>query len=323
MAETAGTVLVAGSVNTDLVARVRVAPAPGETVTGSGFAIFGGGKGANQAVAAARSGARTAMLGAVGRDDFGRQRVEDLTAEGISVAHIAQTGDAPSGVALILVEDDGQNRIAYVPGATLTVTAAAAVRAVEDVRPRVVLATLELPPPALDGLLTAARALGATVIVNATPEPKEGRDLAARADVLVVNQSEALELLGWDSPRRAWVDAALALGRLGPSIVIVTLGSEGALLAQEGSIIALPAPRVEVADTTGAGDALCGALAARMAVRDAPRDAARWAVVAGSLAVTRAGAQPSMPRHDEIARMVSEVEQAGDGAEGIGGAGGR
>ena len=300
-----GSVLVAGSINTDLVGRVRVAPAAGETVTGHGFAIFGGGKGANQAVSAARSGARTAMLGAVGRDDFGRQRLADLEAEGIAVADVANVGDAPSGVALILVEDGGQNRIVYVPGATLTVTAAHAVRAVERVRPRTVLATLELPASAIEALLVAAHQLGATVVLNATPEPGQARDLATRADVLVVNETEAAELLGGNGAARSWSDAALALSALGPPVVVVTLGADGVVLAQDGRVIELPAPRVEAVDTTGAGDALCGALAARLAAGASPVEAARAGVVAGALAVMREGAQPSMPRRSEIDQMMT------------------
>ena len=303
----AGSVLVAGSINTDLVGRVRVAPAAGETVTGQGFAIFGGGKGANQAVAAARSGANTAMLGAVGRDDFGRQRLADLEAEGISVADVARVADAPSGVAIILVEEGGQNRIAYVPSATLTVTSAQAVRALERVKPRVVLATLELPPPTIEALLATARRLGATVVVNATPEPGQARDLAVRADVLVVNETEAVELLGEGWEHHSWSDTAAALGALGPRVVVVTLGADGAIVAQDGQVTALAAPVVEVVDTTGAGDALCGALAAWLAAGASPVEAVRAGVVAGAIAVTRPGAQPSMPRRSEIDQMMGNA----------------
>src|SRR5579884_4067012 len=139
-----GRVLIAGTINTDLVARVRAAPAAGETVTGRDFAIFPGGKAANQAVAAARSGAPTAMLGAVGEDDFGRARRADLVREGIDVADVAETSLAASGVALIFVEESGENRIVYVPGATATVSAAQATAALRRVRPAVVLLTAEL-----------------------------------------------------------------------------------------------------------------------------------------------------------------------------------
>ncbi|HYO29115.1 MAG TPA: PfkB family carbohydrate kinase, partial [Thermomicrobiales bacterium] len=162
MSEAAGMVLVAGEINTDLVGRVERAPEAGETVSGSAFAIFGGGKGANQAVACARSGARTAMLSAVGDDDFGRQRLDDLLAEEIDVGSVDVTTEAASGVALIVVEEaSGQNRITYIPGANLTVGPDAATAAVEAVGPTVVLATLALPEPTRRALFAAAREHGA------------------------------------------------------------------------------------------------------------------------------------------------------------------
>ena len=150
-------VLVCGSINTDLVVSVNRAPEAGETVTGSGFATFGGGKGANQAVAAARYGADVAMLGAVGDDDFGRARLDDLHREGIDPSSVGTDLFLPSGVALITVEESGQNRIAYVPGATLGVTESQGIAAFERVRPGVVLSTLELPLATLAGIYTRAR----------------------------------------------------------------------------------------------------------------------------------------------------------------------
>jgi ribokinase len=305
VSETRGTVLVAGSINTDLVAHVRKAPEAGETVTGRSFAVFGGGKGANQAFAAARSGAATAMLGAVGRDDFGRQRLADLTAEGIDTIGVATSDRAASGVALILIEESGQNRIAYVPGATSTVTADWAIAALYRVRPRVLLTTLELPASALFPLYREARSIGATIVNNATPEPSEGRDLVTSADVLVVNETEASELLSLGVGDRDWLSVARSLQELGPRTAIVTLGDAGAVIVGEGVSASLPAPVVPVVDSTGAGDAFCGALAARLAEGEDLLLAVRAGVVAGSIAVTRAGAQPSMPRRDEIERFLA------------------
>jgi len=164
-------VLVAGAINTDLVARVEKAPDAGETVTGSSFAIFGGGKGANQAIATARSGAPTAMLGALGDDDFGRARRADLDVEGIDTGSVARSETASSGVALIVVEErSGQNRISYVPGATLTIRPAQARHAVNRVQPSVVLTTLEPTSDTIDALIEAAHAIGATIVLNASPE---------------------------------------------------------------------------------------------------------------------------------------------------------
>jgi ribokinase len=299
-------VLVAGAINTDLVAQVRKAPEAGETVTGSAFAVFGGGKGANQAFAAARSGAATAMLGAVGDDDFGRQRLTDLSGEGIDTSGVAVTDRAASGVALIIVDETGQNRIAYVPGATSTIAPDHAIEALRRARPRVVLTTLELPPAALKALYSEARAIGATIINNATPEPADGRAVAAIADILIANETEASELLGIRIGDRDWFEVAEALRALGPRAAIVTLGEAGAVVAADGIAEGLPAPRVDVVDSTGAGDAFCGAFAARLAAGSEILTAARAGVIAGSLAVTKAGAQPSMPRRDEIDRLIGE-----------------
>jgi ribokinase len=164
----------------------------------------------------------------------------------------------------------------------------------------VVLATLELPLPTLRALFEEAKANGVLVVLNATPEPGAGRDLLGPADVLIVNETEAIELLGGEVAAEAWEAAANDLRALGPAGVVITLGAAGAVIAEEGRAERVPARSVEVVDTTGAGDACCGALAARLASGETLADAARIGVAAGSLAVTRAGAQPSMPSREEI-----------------------
>jgi ribokinase len=305
VSEAAGGVLVAGEINTDLVGRVARAPEAGETVSGSAFAVFGGGKGANQAVACARSGAATAMLGAVGDDDFGRQRLDDLRADGIDTGAVDVTQEAASGVALIVVEEaSGQNRITYIPGANLTVGPDAATAAVEATHPTVVLATLALPEPTRGALFQAARERGTTVVLNATPEPLGARAHLDQIDVLIANETEAGDLLGRPVEGGGAAEAAAALAALGPAVVALTLGAAGALILTDGVATPLPAPPVEVVDTTGAGDAFCGAFAARLAAGADPVAAARAGVAAGSLACTRAGAQPSMPRAEEIAAVL-------------------
>lgn len=291
-------ILVVGTINTDLVARTRRAPEAGETVTGLSFGIFGGGKGANQAVAAARAGGQVAMLSGVGNDDFGRQRLADLTAESIDTGTIITTDRAASGVALITVDQMGQNRIAYVPGAGWEVTAADAIAAIDAWKPDVVLTTLELKHDVLTAVFAEAKARGMTLICNATPEPSEGRDLIPMADVLIVNEQEALELDG--SSESDWGAVAARLGRLGPKVVILTLGSDGALVWNDGEVTSIPAMPIDVVDTTGAGDTFCGAFAAFYSNGECVVDAAAKAVVAGSLSVTRAGAQPSIPTLAEI-----------------------
>jgi ribokinase len=299
-------VLVAGAINTDLVARVAKAPDAGETVTGSTFAIFGGGKGANQAIAAARSGASTTMFGALGDDDFGRQRRADLDAEGIDTESVVRSTTAASGVALIVVEEEtGQNRISYVPGATMTLTTEQARAAMARVQPQVVLTTLEPPPETLAALLDAGKQLGATIVLNATPEAIGAKPLLDRIDVLVVNETEAEDLPGHAVSADNGEEAARSLAALGPGTVVITLGAAGAVVAKSGETASFPAPRVDVVDTTGAGDAFCGAFAADLARGVDPFVAARTGVVAGSLATTIPGAYPGIPRRDAIERVLA------------------
>ncbi len=306
MAHSAG-VLVAGAINTDLVARVHRAPEAGETVTGSEFNVFGGGKGANQALACARSGAPTVMLGALGHDDFGRQRLADLQADGIDVESVRLTEGVASGVALIVVDDRGENRISYVPGATLTIAPETAMAAFARRKPSIVLTTLELPSNSLEALFHEARGSGSKVIVNATPEPASGKALLPLADVLIVNETEALELLG-ESDVSDWVAVAARLRTLGPAWVIITIGPDGAIADLGGKVWRVPAPPVTVVDTTGAGDSFCGAFAARLAEGGDPVDALRAGVAAGTLAVTVAGAQRSMPKRAEVDRMMDRIQ---------------
>ena len=300
----AGQVLVAGAINTDLVARVAKAPEAGETVTGSSFAIFGGGKGANQAIAAARSGAPNM---AVGEDDFGRQRRADLDAEGIDTDSVVRSTTAASGVALIVVEEEtGQNRISYVPGATMTLTPEQARAAVARVKPQVVLTTLEPPPETLSALIDAGKQLGATIVLNATPEAIGAKPLLERIDVLIVNETEAEDLLGYAVSAAKGKDAARSLAALGPVTVVVTLGAAGAAVAYDAETATFPAPRVDVVDTTGAGDAFCGAFAADLARGVDPFLAARTGVAAGSLATTIPGAYPGIPRREAIERILAK-----------------
>ena len=187
----AGTILVAGAINTDLVASMKRAPCAGETITGTGFGIHGGGKGANQAVAAARSGGDVVLIGATGDDDFGRARRADLDRDQVDTSWVRVSRDVASGVALIFVEEGGENRIAYVPGATLTVPEQHVLEAVHAVRPSFVLATNELPPATTLALLVEARRAGARVVLNATPDPETVAPLLPYVSILIVNEGEA------------------------------------------------------------------------------------------------------------------------------------
>lgn len=300
-------VLVAGAINTDLVARVARAPEAGETITGSQFDIFGGGKGANQALAAARSGAVTAILGALGHDDFGAQRLSGLIDEGINTSAVAIRDGAPSGVTLITVEEStGQNRIAYVPGATMTVTPDEAKTSVNRLKPRVLMTTLELPADTIAAAIAAVRGSGGKVLLNATPEPEGGRRFLGDIDCLIVNEPETSALLG-QSKIPDWTAAAEAMRATGPDWVIITLGSAGAIATFGGKHAQVKPPQIEVVDTTGAGDALCGAFAAAIAAGSTPEQALKRGVAAGSAACATAGAQRSMPTSSQIEKLLAQM----------------
>jgi len=299
-------ILVAGAINTDLVATVERAPAAGETVTGHSFAIFGGGKGANQAVSARRAGANVALLSAVGSDDFGAARLAELRVEGIDLESVAVRDGIATGVALITVEAGGENRIAYIPGTTLTVTVDDAVDAFRRVDPGILLATLELPLGALEALFRIARELGRQTILCATPEPERAQPLLPDTDVVVVNRSEAAALLGTSSAEDR--DLLQRLMHVGPSNVLLTLGRDGvaALIGEE--LVHQPAFEVDVVDTTGAGDAFTGALAASLGEGRAMTEALRRGLAAGACAVTKEGAQTSMPQGDAIEAMLQRAD---------------
>ncbi len=297
-----GRVVVVGSVNVDLVVVTPRLPGPGETVTGGDVERHHGGKGGNQAVAAARLGAHVVFVGAVGNDDFGAAARDALEGEGIDVAHLATVG-RPTGVALIVVDEHAENLIAVAPGANgaLDEDAVAATLAALALGPGdVVLACREIPPGAVRAALAAARGAGATGILN--PAPADGFDGAtiALADVLTPNEAE-LAIIGGDGSPEVAARSLLAGGRSGRSIV-VTLGAAGALVVPaDGPALEIPARPVVPVDTTGAGDAFNGALAAGLAEGRGLVGAATRAVAAAGLSTTRMGARGGMPTSAELA----------------------
>ena len=311
-------IIVCGSLNMDLVARVDHLPRPGETVAGRSLQRLPGGKGLNQAVAAARMGATVAMIGAHGDDADGATLAALLAAEGVDVRGLATRpateAAAHTGLAQVLVADDGENSIVVHGGANMTLSpieARAALAALwadalpaayaAPTAPRVALAQLETPMDAVAAFLGAARAAGATTVLNSAPALPGTLPLLAQADIVVLNETE---LAAYAPPGRA-ADAARSLLRGACRAVIVTLGGEGARLVTAESDVRFPAPAIAVVDTTGAGDCFCGVLAASLA-QDYRLDAALpRAVAAASLAVTRVGAAPSMPRTAELAWMPS------------------
>lgn len=313
-AATAADVLVVGSLNMDLRIRTPRLPAPGETLTGSGFDTDGGGKGANQAVAAARQGARVAMLGAVGQDAHGAALLAALQADGIDTHAVEHIAGTPSGTAAILLMPDGENSIVVIPGANHALTPER-VRAQADRlrQARVVVAQLECPLDAVAEALAIAREAGAVTVLNAAPVQPLGDALLGQLDWLVVNEIEAAALAGMPVPGPAEARAvAEQLRRRGPRQVLVTLGAEGLVLAGPEGTLALPAPRVQAVDTTGAGDTVVGALAAALAAGRPLREALTRAQAAAALAVTRLGTQSAMPTAAEVDHLVADLHLQGD-----------
>jgi ribokinase len=297
-------VVVVGSVNADLVVSVDRLPRAGETVSGGTFARHGGGKGANQAVAAARAGARVAMVGAVGADDLGDDALRALGDEGIDVSAVARLEGVATGVAAIVVDERGENQIAVASGANATlggdeVAAALARLLAAGDAPGVVLLGHEVPEAAVVAALRAARDAGWVAVLNPAPARALVGDLAGV--ILTPNADEARALAGEDDPEAA---ARVLAGRTGAA-VLVTLGADGALLLDGDRVERLPAPAVDVVDTTGAGDAVNGALAAELAAGRPLREAARFALSAAALSTRTAGARAGMPRRDEVLAVVA------------------
>lgn len=297
-------VIVFGSIAADLVCRCARLPRPGQTIPGTSFAEFPGGKGANQALAAARAGAPVALYGAVGHDTYAELALSLLRAGGVDLAGV-RTVAGSTGIASITVTDDGENAIVVVAGAN----AHARAEQVPDARLRAADAWLvlqhECPPAANTALLARARACGARTLLNAAPARELRADELAGVDVLVVNESEAEALAARHGLPGAPEDFARALHARTGRTVVVTLGAAGALAMEGGVLSRQPASPVNVVDTTGAGDAFIGALAAELARGRSSTQALPYAVAAGSLACTRAGAQTSLPDATAIAAHVA------------------
>lgn len=300
-------VTVVGSLNMDLVVRAPRIPRPGETIIGGEFRTVPGGKGANQAVAAARLGAQVAMVGRVGGDAFGGLLLENLAAAGVDHTFVTRDVEAATGVALIEVDDAGQNSIVVVSGANMRlapadVEAAAAAIGVADV----LLLQLESPLETVTRAAQVAHARGVTVILNPAPARPVPAGLLGLVDVLIPNESETALLTGLPvGDQEEAQAAAAALRRMGVATVILTLGERGALLAYEGGAELFPAFDVTPVDTTAAGDAFVGGLAVALAEGRPLQEAVRWGNAAGALATTRLGAQPSLPTRQALDDMLA------------------
>lgn len=304
-------VVVLGSINMDLVVRTQDMPRPGETARGTGFVTIPGGKGANQAAAAARLGARVEMVGRVGSDSFGPVLLENLRRQGVGVEHVRVDPEAASGIAMIIVDSRGENSIVVDPGVNGRVSE-------DDIRNAqgllasadYLLLQLEVPLPVVRGAIDAARSLGLPVILNAAPAYPLEPAFVGGVYCLVVNESEARTLTGMEvvSVQDAREAAYRLLGG-GVPVVIVTLGAQGAFVAAAGLEAHIPARKVRVVDTTAAGDAFIGGLAVALGKRYDLVEAVRYATCVGTLATMVHGAQTSLPSEDQV-RAFYEQGQA-------------
>ncbi|MEV0842524.1 ribokinase [Actinocatenispora sera] len=304
-------VIVVGSANVDVTTQVAALPAPGQTLLATDTALLPGGKGANQAVAASRWGTATELYAAVGADSFGRLLRTALAAQGVGLDRLIEHPSAPTGLALVTVAADAENTIVVAPGANSALTADAIADLPSRLGPDdVVLLQLEVPLATAAAAAVAARAAGARVVLNAAPPPQPGSSglatLLANVDVLVVNETEAIALSGAGTPAD-WLPVAAALREQGPAAVVITLGGDGAVACTDDGSWHQPALPAAVLDTTGAGDAFCGVLAAALADGRTLPQAVRAGCAAGAAATEGRGAQSALYGRNELDARMGDV----------------
>jgi ribokinase len=309
-----GRVFVAGGINMDVVATAARHPRIGETVAGNAVLYFPGGKGANQAVAAAKLGASTTLIGRLGKDAFGDELKAFLAAQGVDLSFVQQTSEAHTGTALITIAN-ADNTIVVIPGANALVSAAD-VSGVAFAKGDIAVSQFEIPLASISAFLNRARAAGATTILNPAPAIEVERDLLDLADILVLNESELgllakTELRDTDAAA-VFIEAARSLQTRKEGTICVTLGKRGALALVEGKTLIIPGHTVEALDTTGAGDCFVGAVAAQLAGGKSIREALQYANAAGSICVQRMGAAPSMPTAAEVEAVLRRPRESGD-----------
>ncbi len=307
-------ILVVGSINMDLVVRVARLPVPGQTVLGDQFKTSPGGKGANQAVAAARLGANVRFIGRVGNDAFGTELLAGMKSEGINTTDVMVTPDAPSGVAMIMVDSRGENSIVVASGANHMVTPDDIFCREEAFRwAKVVLLQLELPQPTVRAAIDVARRSGCKIILDPAPAPATICNELCKVDIISPNVTEA-EILTGRAATEAKIDklVASALIERGAAAAVLKLGPRGCLVVMaDGHFYTVPPFKVDVVDTTAAGDAFTAALGVAVARGDTMHNAAKVANAAGALACTKLGAQSAMPRADEVRVFMVRASEMG------------
>ncbi len=315
MSPQAGRIVVVGSLNADLTIYTERLPNPGETLHGEGFAVNPGGKSANQAVAAGRLGGNVALIGAVGEDSNGDMLLASVAGAGVDVSRVRRAADVETGVAVITVDAAGENSIVISPGANGTVVPDDVVAAIEVFDgAAVVCLCLEVGLDAVEAAARSGHDAGATVLLNLSPYAPVLPSLSELCDVLLVNAHEASQFLGGaempgaDAAAGDWEQVRLRFAAQGLDRAVVTLGANGSIVldsqAEEGRRITRIYPtKVDAVDTTGAGDAFTGALAARLAAGETLAEAAAFASVAAALAATKKGTQAAYPRLEDVERL--------------------
>ncbi len=298
-------IVVIGSCNTDMVINTERLPLPGETIIGGNFFMNAGGKGANQAVAAARLGGKVSFMAKVGNDHFGSRSIEQYKSEGIEVEHVLVDGDNPSGVALIMVDAKGENCIAVASGAN-------AMLRTEDIdkatglleRGDIVLMQLETPLDTVEYVARIAKGMGKKVILNPAPALHLPDNLLGNLYMIIANETETEYITGTKiTDMESICRAADIMSERGVENVVITLGSKGAFIKENGAYHKVPAIKVKAVDATAAGDTFCGAICVALAENKSILDAVEFANKCASVTVTRMGAQSSLPYRSEIDKM--------------------
>jgi ribokinase len=303
-------VVVVGSLSQDIVVSTPRLPVKGETIRGSNFGMFAGGKGNNQAMAAGRAGAAVTMIGRVGADAFGDMLIATLKKNNVDASHMVQDKEAGTGIAMITVDADGDNSIIIAQRANLNLCDKDIEKADSVFAgSKILLMQLEVPTEADAFAAKQARKHGTFVALNPAPAPENGKlpkELLENVDVIIPNQTEAELMTGVKvTDEKTALTAAEELKKLGPKNIIITMGELGALLVEDGKAPQMVSSyKVKAIDTTAAGDAFCGALAAAFAAGETLANAVKFGCAAGALATTKMGAEPSLPNKEEIEKLV-------------------